>query len=286
MRRGRRPVLAGSAPFVFALLWASSYVGAKVGLRDISPFLFVAIRLSLAAAAAIGLVLLLQRPLGAIRRRWPHLLIGGALVHGLSLSTAHEALVSFAATPVALVHAFHPTLTAVCSVLLFGERFRWWQWLGFVLGLAGVLIGVPASISPGLALLLGLSLAGLSGGTLYHRRFCPEVPPFEAVAVQLVGGALLSIAAAALFETPRIAVTAGLAAAMAWNTLLMSIFGMALYVLMLERFGAGRAASGFFIVPGAAAVMAFAVLDEQLPALTLVGLLAASVGVALVWRRG
>ncbi len=87
--------------------------------------------------AAVVMVLALKRPWGPVWRRWPHLLIGGALVHGLALATAHKALVSVAATPTALVHAFHPILTAALGVALLGERFRWWQWLGFALGPRG-----------------------------------------------------------------------------------------------------------------------------------------------------
>ena len=50
-------------------------------------------------------------------------------------------------------------------------------------------------------------------------------------------------------------------------------------------YGAGQAASGFFIVPGAAALMAWAWLAEQIAAPMLIGLAAATLGVALVWWR-
>src|SRR3954470_15032387 len=123
--RPKSIVLPTTVPFVFAILWASSYAAAKIGLADISPYAFVAIRLSIAAAAAIVMVLALKRPWGPVKRRWPHLMIGGALVHGLALSTAHAALVSVAATPTALAHAFHPILTAALGVFLLGETFRW-----------------------------------------------------------------------------------------------------------------------------------------------------------------
>ena len=118
-------MLPAILPFLFAVFWASSYAAAKIGLADITPYAFVAIRLTVAAAAAIVMVLALKRPWGAVKRRWPHLLIGGAMVHGLALSTAHAALVSVAATPTALVHAFHPILTAALGVLLLGEKRRY-----------------------------------------------------------------------------------------------------------------------------------------------------------------
>src|SRR3954469_23069270 len=214
-------MLPAILPFLFAVFWASSYVAAKLGLADISPYAFVAIRLTIAAAAAIVIVLVLQRPWGPVGRRWPHLLIGGALVHGLALATAHAALVSVAATPTALVHAFHPILTAALGVALLGERFAWWQWLGFALGLAGVVLGVPHDADYGVMALLGLSLFGLSGGTLYLKKFAADVPPFEATAVQLMGGALMAIALATFFETPHVRWTPGLIGAMSWNVVFM-----------------------------------------------------------------
>lgn len=272
-------------PFLFAFLWASSYAAAKIGLHDITPYAFVAVRLGIAALAAVAMVLALRRPLAPLKLRWPHLLIGGALVHGLALSTAHAALVSVAATPTALVHAFHPILTAALAALLLGETFRWWQWLGVALGLAGVLLGVPFNADTSVLVLLALSLFGLSGGTLWLRRFAADVPPFEATAVQLIGGALLSLALMALLETPHAHLTGGLIGAMVWNVLLMSIGGMAVYNLMLDRYGAGQAASGFFIVPGASALIAWLTIDEHIAPLSLLGLAAATLGVVLVWWK-
>jgi drug/metabolite transporter (DMT)-like permease len=276
-------VLTWLLPFCFALLWASSYAAAKIGLADITPFAFVTVRLGVAAAAA-GLMLLLRRSAwSALARRWPHLLVGGALVHGLALTTTHAALLSVGAAPTALVHAFHPILTAALGVMLLGETFRRSQWAGVALGFFGVVVGVPLGAGNGALAMLALSLVGLSGGTLYLKRFCRDVPPLEATTIQLVGGALLAGLATVTLETPHVHWTVSLVAAMAWNTLLMSIGGMALYNFILIHYGAGRAASSFFVVPGGAALIARFVLDEHLSGLMMIGLAAASVGVALVW---
>lgn len=278
-------MLPAILPFVFAVLWASSYVAAKVGLADISPYAFVSIRLTIAAVAAIVIVIAFRRPIGPLERRWPHLLIGGALVHGLALATAHKALISVAATPTALVHAFHPILTAALGVFLLGERFAWWQWVGVGLGLVGVVMGVPHDADFNIMTLLALSLFGLSGGTLYLKKFVPDIPPFPATAMQLIGGALMAIAMTALFETPHVHWSGGLAAAMTWNVLIMSVGGMAIYNMMMDRYGAAKAASGFFIVPGASALIAWALIDEHLRAVALIGLAASTLGVVLVWWK-
>jgi drug/metabolite transporter (DMT)-like permease len=72
---------------------------------------------------------------------------------------------------------------------------------------------------------------------------------------------------------------------MTWNVLIMSIGGMAIYNVMMDRHGAAKAASGFFIVPGASALIAYALIDEHLRPIALIGLAASTLGVVLVWWR-
>ena len=103
--------------------------------------------------------------------------------------------------------------------------------------------------------------------------------------VQLIGGAAMALLLMIVFETPHWHWTALFIGALAWNTLAMSIVGMAIYSLMLERFGAGRASSGFFVVPGASAIMALVMLGEHLSAMAIAGLAASTIGVVLVWWK-
>jgi drug/metabolite transporter (DMT)-like permease len=71
-------VLAWSLPFGFAVLWASSYAAAKIGLADITPFAFVALRLVLAAIGAALILLVRRTAWDALGPTWPHLVVGGA----------------------------------------------------------------------------------------------------------------------------------------------------------------------------------------------------------------
>ena len=153
------------------------------------------------------------------------------------------------------------------------------------LGLAGVVLGMPHDADFSIMALLGVSLFGLSGGTLYLKRFAADVPPFEATAVQLIGGALMALLLVIFFETPHVHWSPTLIGAMTWNVLLMSIGGMAIYNLMMDRHGAAKAASGFFIVPGASALIAWLLIDEHLKPIAMIGLAAATIGVALVWWK-
>ena len=64
------------APFGFVLLWGSSFIASRVGLRYLSPLLFVTVRMALAAAVMVGVMAVLRRPWRVLAgaggtARWP-----------------------------------------------------------------------------------------------------------------------------------------------------------------------------------------------------------------------
>src|ERR1700685_415782 len=69
-----------SAPAVFVVLWASGFIGAKLGLAYAEPMTFLSLRM-------IAVVLLLAIVIALTRPKWPdraglfHSAITGALVH-------------------------------------------------------------------------------------------------------------------------------------------------------------------------------------------------------------
>ena len=154
------------------------------------------------------------------------------------------------------------------------------------LGVLGVILVFPFTATNwSVIALVGLSLVALTGGTLYLKFFAPEIAPFPSTAIQVSGGAIATVLAVLMFETPRIEWTLTLTLSMAWNIVMVSIFAMYIYSIMLIRGQAGRAASAFFIVPGVTALSAWIMLDQILTPLAVIGLFIASFGVWLVWSR-
>jgi drug/metabolite transporter (DMT)-like permease len=278
------------APFIFVLLWSSSFIAARVGLRDLSPLLFVAVRMVIAAAVLFGVTLALRRPWRVLAGRWVHLAVAGVLTNSVLLMTAHYAMAHIGAAPIALVQTLNPLLTALLAWPLLGEPLRPLQWLGLVLGATGVvlIVGLAAARSrvqlDGL-LLTAAGVVGLCGGTLYFAKFCRGVPILQGTSVQLAAAAVVCVAATAVFETPHADWTRGAIAAVLWNAGAVSLGGMALYYLMLARGTAARATANFYLVPGTAALMAWALLGEPLSGLTVAGLVVSSVGCWMVSRR-
>jgi drug/metabolite transporter (DMT)-like permease len=278
------------APFGFVLLWSSSFIGARVGLRHLTPLLFVEVRLCLSAALLVLAMLVLRRPWAVLRGKWLHCAVAGVLVNTVLLDPAHVAMTRMNAAPIALIQTLNPLLTAVLAWPLLGERLRPRQVLGLVLGTAGVvlIVGLAAAQSTvqlDLLLLSGLGVVGLVGGTLYFARFCRGVPMLEGATVQFLAAAVAGLLAMLLFETPHGDWTGPAIAAMAWNAIGVSLGSMVLYLVMLVRGSAARATANFYLVPGTAALLAWALLGETLSALTMLGLVVSSVGCWLVRRR-
>jgi len=279
------------APLGFVLLWSSSFIAAKTGLRHLTPLLFVAIRLSCCAAVLVLLMLILRRswrPLG--RRRWLHCAIAGSLVNAVGLMAPHVGLTLVSTAPLALVQSLTPLLTAALGVVVLGEQLGGSQWLGLVLGVVGValVVGLEAAESTarldGL-LLGGLGVLGLVAGTLWFGRFCRGVPLLAGATAQFVAAALVSALGAMLFERMHAEWTPATVAAVAWNTAAVSLGGMGLYFFLLARGTAARTTANFYLIPGTVAVLGWLFLGERLTPAAIAGFVVAATGCWLVsWR--
>jgi drug/metabolite transporter (DMT)-like permease len=281
-------VLDRIAPFLFVLLWSSSFIAAKAGLRHITPLLFVGLRLAgCAVVLTLGMILLRRswRPLGEFK--WLHCAIAGALLNAVGLMAPHVGLLSAPSAQIALVQSLTPLLTAIFGVALLHESLHRRQWFGLALGLAGVGLVVGQAALESSARFQGLVLAfvgvlGLVSGTLYFGRFCRGVPLLPSATVQFISAALVACIGSVTLETPRVEWAASAVAAVAWNTVMVSLGGMGLYFAMLARGTAARTSANFYLVPGTAAVMAWIFLGERLSPLAVVGLIVASAGCWLV----
>ncbi|HEY1935106.1 MAG TPA: DMT family transporter [Acetobacteraceae bacterium] len=278
------------APFGFVLLWSSSFIASRVGLRHLSPLLFVSVRMWVCAAVLVSAMLVLRRPWRVLRGKWLHCAVAGVLVNAILLMTAHVAMTRVPAAPIALVQTLNPLLTAALAWPVLGERLTPRQWLGLLLGAAGVvlIVGLAALHSTVEARLLLLTVGGvfaLVGGTLYFGRFCRGVPMLEGTTVQFLASAVVCTLSLAVFETPHADWTWSAIESVAWNAGAVSLGGMVLYLLMLARGTVARATANFYLVPGFAAVLAWWLLGERLAPLTVVGLVVSSVGCWLVSQK-
>lgn len=278
-------------PFLFVLLWSTGFIGAKYGLPYAEPLAFL-----LARYGAVIALMVVIAWFG--RASWPnsaiqyvHIAVTGLLVHAVYLGGVFVAIKQgLAAGVTALVVGMQPLLTAAISSVLLGERVRFRQWQGLLLGFLGVGLVVFGRLEePALGTMLIpaiVALLGITLGTLYQKRFCPHF--------DLRSGSVIQFSAAAILTTVvlwgqgggQIEWTADFLFALAWLVLVLSIGAISLLNLLIRSGSAVNVASLFYLTPPTTAIIAWLMFGEALSGLAITGMAVAVSGVYLVANPG
>jgi drug/metabolite transporter (DMT)-like permease len=187
----------------------------------------------------------------------------------------------------ALIVGLQPLLTVVAAAPLLGETTHPRQWLGFILGFAGVALSVLHKLeienTDSLAFAV-MALLSITAGTLYQKRFCAAMDLRSGATIQFGASALALAALAPWLETMRIEWTGEFVFALSWLTLVLSLGAMTLLWMLLRRNEASKVSAMFYLVPPTTALIGFAAFGERLDALAIVGFFVAAGGVALATR--
>lgn len=290
---GSRPGGAWIAcvPVLFVVLWSTGYMGAFYVLPHAEPFTFLFVRFAIVAT----LMALISLATGA---SWPaswsaagHLTMTGVLIHGVTFMGLFSALAHGVPSGViALVMGLQPLLTALAAGPLLGETMTARQWLGQVLGFAGVVVVIADKLDLAGADGVGFALAcvavvGFTAGTLYQKRHCADMPLRSGHTIQFAAAALLTGAFSLAFETRAIHWTGEFVFGLTWLVVVLSLGAVSLLYLMLKRGQASKVISLFYLVPPVTALIGFTLFGEILGPLALAGMAVSVFGVALVTRR-
>lgn len=274
-------------PVTFILIWSSGYLVGTIGVHAGSPLALIAWRFLLALVVITIISLATRAPWPTSPRTYLHLLITGALLQTVQLGCVYLGLA--AGVPAGLssvILGASPLLVAAVGAPLLGEHLRGRQWIGMVIGLAGVVISVSPKLTSGHQqltgyLLTGIALIGFAAGTLYQKRFGHAVDLRTGTAVQLLGATITSFPLAALHGGLYLPLTEGALGSLAWLGTINSIGAfMVLFTLLRTRTG-GAATSLLYLVPPVTALLAVPLLHQPLTSAIIVGMIVSGVGVAL-----
>lgn len=279
------------APAFFVFLWSTGFIGSRLGAPFAEPLTFLSWRYAAAVVLLLAAAVLTRAPWPASPLAAGHAAVAGLLLQGAYLAGVFCSVArGMPLATVSLIVGLQPILTAMAAGPLLGERLSGRQWLGIALGFGGVVLvvagkwtGAPAD--PVAYAWLVFALAGITGGTLYQKRFCGAVPMLAGGVIQYAAAGAVTAAAAYATETMVVQWTPQFAFALGWLVLVLSFGAIGLLFTMIRHGEASRVASLFFLTPPVTAVMAFLLFDETLPALALAGLAVSAAGVALVTRR-
>jgi drug/metabolite transporter (DMT)-like permease len=279
-------------PVVFVLLWASGFVVPRAFAPYAEPLTFVAAR---NAGATVVLVLIAL----ALRRPWPRpwadrfgLLWAGALLQGFLLMAVYWAIVKGLAVGVAaLIGALQPALTALFAAVMVGEGLNRRQWIGLVLGFAGVAVVISPKLARGehasviLALVFLVGVACAAYASVYQKRFERVGDAWTRTALMFIGATIPPALGALLVEHGRVAVAVPLVAVYVWSVFPLAIGATMTLLYLIAKGQAAKAASLIYLVPPASAVMAWLGFGEPIGWPLIVGFAITALGVALVQAK-
>ena len=279
-----------AAPGLFVILWASGFVGAKLGLPYAGPLTFLFLRMT-GAVLLLGAIVLLARP------KWPNrdgILDScaiGVFMHALYLGGVYISIANgLPAALSALIVGLQPLLTSTIANRLLGEQVVARQWGGLLLGIVGVYLVVqdkPTTVgaTPLAWIASILALLSITFGTIYQKRFGSGIDWRAGMLIQYGAAGILFALGAMAFETRIVHWTPEFLFALCWLVLVLSIGAIWLLYFLISRSAATRVVSLFYLTPPVTALMAWALFNERLAVEALVGMVFCVIGVSLVnWR--
>lgn len=288
---GARSRWIALAPALFVALWATGFIGAKFGLPYAPPLTFLALRHVIVALLLFGWALAAAKAWPTTWRQLGHIALVGVLLHGVYLGGVFVAISwGLEAGTSALIVSVQPLLVAALAGPLLKEQVTPRQWLGLLLGLAGVALvvwrkaGFDADALDGVWLCL-LSLVSITVAVLYQKRYLGEMPFLAGNALQFAFAAAAAVAAALIFEEMSVVWNWRFVFALSWLVVVLSLGAVAIFLMLVRRGAASRVSSLFFLVPPTAALLAWPLFGEVMSPLELGGMALVMAGVALVNLR-
>jgi drug/metabolite transporter (DMT)-like permease len=279
-------LLSLTAAAGFVVFWSCGFIGARWGTQYTNAFDLLAWRYLVAGALGVA-ILAIRRP--RISRRdlvthaWMAFLTQFVYLGLIFTGIDH----GIPAGVTALIGSLQPILIATVAGPLLGERVGGRQWIGLVLGVAGVGLVVADDLSAGHAspLLFLLPVGGLVGlvaGTCLDRQRRPSTNSLDALALQSLVSAVLFTALAAATQRLTVPTEPGFYGAVFWLVLLATGGGWGLYLVNLKLSGATRVSVLLYLVPPTTMVFAFLLFHETIGVLAVVGMLVCAAAVLLI----
>jgi drug/metabolite transporter (DMT)-like permease len=274
------------------LIWGSTYLAIRIGVRDIPPALFAGLRFAIA-----GSLLLLYG--SATKRDMPrdrHNLIANTVV-GVFLLVGGNGLVvwseqwipsGLAAVIIATVPLF---MSSLDSWIPGGKKLSAFGWTGIAIGFGGVIV----LVSPALGIVSGepLEPAGIVGlicasffwsvGSLYSKRRTLKGDVFMNSAVQmLAGGVVLLVIAFLGTDHAEARTSTGGIISLLYLIIFGSIIGFTSYTYLLRHVPPAKASTYAYVNPVVAVLLGALLLSEPLEPSTILATGIILGGVAIV----
>jgi drug/metabolite transporter (DMT)-like permease len=271
------------------IAWGIPYLFIKVAVSELEPQTVVLARAALAAVLLVPIAAF-RHEIMPVLRRWKPMLAFTVIEIVLPwyfLNSAEQRIPS--STAGLLISAVPLAAVGVAFVLGRRAKLTWINWLGIVVGMAGVaaLVGFEIGGSDLIAVVeIAIVVVGYALGPAILAHWIPELPGIGITAV--------SLAAAAIVYVPFVAITGAFPTEWPSTEVIVAIVVLAvvcsalafiLMVALVTEIGPFRATAITYVNPAVAILAGAIFLSEEITQWTILGFVLVLSGSYLVTKR-
>ncbi len=278
---------------IIYFVWGSTFLAIRVGVREVPPFLFAAIRFLVAGLALYGWMNARgeKSPSG---RQWMSVFLLALLIFVFDYGLLFWAEQRVPSGVAAVMMATIPVFMALSEILfLRTQRLTGRLAVALLVGIGGVAVLVSRSLNLGGTPIDGtgavaLIIAAISwsvASTLTRKLPLPSSKVMSSGAQMLTGGVLLALAAGSLGEFRNFhpgAVSRGAWLALVYLIVAGSIVGFTAYVWLIHHESPTKVGTYAYVNPLVAVLVGYFLGGETLDARTVLGTLLVLVSVVLI----
>lgn len=280
-----RAIMMGLA---FAVMWSSAFTSARIIVMAAPPMGALALRFLCSGVLAIGIAFALGQSWRLTRPQWRATIVFGICQNALYLGLNFIAMQTIQASLASIIASAMPLVVALASWLWLGERMKPIGYAGLAAGVVGVAIIMGARLSGGadpigIALCVG-GVLSLAVATLSVRGAIGGGNIMMIVGLQMLVGSALLWPLALAFETFQVDLSWQLAVAFSYTVIVPGVAATFVWVLLVNRIGATRAATFHFLNPVFGVGIAALLLGEAMSIWDAVGVGIVTAGILGVQR--
>lgn len=278
---------------IIYFVWGSTFLAIRIGVREVPPFLFAAIRFS-AAGIALYLWMLAHRERSPTARQWLSGLALATMIFVFDYGLLFWAEQRVPSGVAAVMMATIPVFIALSEILVLRtQRLTVRLSAALLLGIAGVAVlisrslrlgGAPIDSAGALALLIA-SISWSLASVLTRKLPLPDSKVMSSGMQMLAGGALLALTSAALGEFRRFHPSQ--VSREAWLALLYlivagSIVAFTAYVWLIHHESPTRVGTYAYVNPVVAVLVGYFAAGEPLGLRTVLGTACVLISVVVI----
>ena len=267
---------------IIYFVWGSTFLAIRIGVHEVPPLLFAAMRFVVAGAVLFGWMLAKGECLPN-RRQWGSVVVIASLIFVLDYGLLFWAEQRIASGIAAVMLAMIPAFMALAEIIfLRTQKLTVRLALALLVGLGGVAVlmsrsfdlGGAAIETTGAIALIVASLSWAVASVLTRVLPLPESKVMSSGAQMLTGGLLLVVAAAAFGEFRRFhpeSVSRGAWLALLYLIVAGSIVGYTAYVWLIHHESPTKVGTYAYVNPVVAVVLGYFLGGEALGLRTILG---------------